>query len=87
MRSPSGWKEPGQRPEFDEYTLVLKGQLRVETETETFDVSSGQAIHTPAGTWIRYSTPCADGAEYIAICTPAFSPATVHRDEEAQSND
>ena len=87
MRSPEGWKEPGQCPEFDEYTLVLRGKLLVETQTETFEVSSGQAIHTPAGTWIRYSTPYADGAEYIAICMPAFSLETVHRDEEAGQDD
>ena len=87
MRSPEGWMEPGQCPEFDEYTLVLRGQLQVETRTETFEVSSGQAIHTPAGTWIRYSTPHADGAEYIAICMPAFSPDTVHRDAEVEQDD
>jgi mannose-6-phosphate isomerase-like protein (cupin superfamily) len=81
MTSPSGWKEPGQTPEFDEYTLVLKGSLRVETRDKTFDVPAGQAIHTPRGEWIRYSTPGPDGAEYIAVCIPAFSPATVHRDE------
>ena len=81
MRSPSGWEEPGQRPEFDEYTLVLRGALQVQTEDEVFTVEAGQAIHTPPGTWIRYSTPHADGAEYIAVCLPAFSPDTVHRDD------
>ena len=80
MRSPSGWVEPGQTPEFDEYTLVLRGMLRVETKQAVHEVSAGQAIITPRGEWIRYSTPGPDGAEYIAICQPAFSPATVHRD-------
>ena len=81
MKSPSGWVEPGQTPEFDEYTLVLAGTLRVETRDETFDVSAGQAIITHAGDWVRYSSPSADGAEYVAVCLPAFSPDTVHRDE------
>ncbi len=81
MRSPGGWVEPGQRPEFDEFTVVLKGCLRVEHEAGTTDVNAGQAIHTAAGEWVRYSTPGADGAEYIAVCTPAFAPDTVHRDE------
>jgi mannose-6-phosphate isomerase-like protein (cupin superfamily) len=81
MRSPGGWIEPGQRPEFDEFTLVLKGMLRVEHEGGVLDVHSGQAVHTRPGEWIRYSTPSDDGAEYVAICLPAFSPATVHRDE------
>ncbi|MEQ8273695.1 MAG: cupin [Deltaproteobacteria bacterium] len=80
MRSPQGWVEPGQTPEFDEYTLVLEGSLRVETKDETFDVDAGQAILTKAGEWIRYSTPNAD-ARYVAVCLPAFSPNTVHRDE------
>jgi mannose-6-phosphate isomerase-like protein (cupin superfamily) len=80
MTSPSGWKEPGQTPEFDEYTLVIKGMLRVETKSQTFEVSEGQAIITYAGEWIRYSTPNPEGAEYIAVCLPAFSPETVHRD-------
>lgn len=82
MRSPAGWVEPGQRPEFDEYTVVLKGMLRVETEGETIEVRAGQAIVTSSGQWVRYSTPEADGAEYIAVCLPAFSPQTVHRDEQ-----
>jgi mannose-6-phosphate isomerase-like protein (cupin superfamily) len=80
MISPAGWEEPGQTPEFDEYTLVLKGMLRVETEEKIFNVNEGQAIITNAGEWIRYSTPNPGGAEYVAICLPAFSPETVHRD-------
>jgi mannose-6-phosphate isomerase-like protein (cupin superfamily) len=80
MRSPAGWVEPGQRPDFDEYTVVLRGLLRVEHETGAFDVRAGQAVHAPAGGWVRYSTPEADGAEYVAVCLPAFSPDTVHRD-------
>jgi mannose-6-phosphate isomerase-like protein (cupin superfamily) len=80
MRSPSGWVEPGQRPDFDEYTLVLKGSLRVDSDSGSLDVAAGQAVVTPAGEWIRYSTPGPEGAEYIAICIPAFSPDTVHRD-------
>ncbi len=80
MTSPSGWNEPGQTPEFDEYTIVLRGQLRVETKSGAIDVPAGQAIITHAGEWIRYSTPGPEGAEYIAVCLPAFSPATVHRD-------
>lgn len=81
MKSPAGWIEPAQTPEFDEYTVVLKGTLRVETENKTFDVQEGSAILTKAGEWIRYSTPFEGGAEYIAVCIPAFSPSTVHRDE------
>lgn len=81
MVSPSGWSEPGQTPEFAEYALVLRGSLRVETKDELFDVDAGQAIITEPGEWIRYSSPGADGAEYVAVCLPAFSPATVHRDE------
>ena len=81
MVSPSGWVEPGQRPEFEEITVVLRGMLRVDSDTGTFDVRAGQAIVTAPGEWIRYSTPEADGAEYVAVCLPAFSPATVHRDE------
>ena len=80
MRSPGGWGEPGQAPEFDEYTVVLRGELRVETREGTLTVRAGQAVLTPKGEWVRYSTPHADGAEYIAVCLPAFSPATVHRD-------
>ena len=80
MTSPPGWEEPGQTPAFDEYTLVLKGLLRVETRAGTFEVGAGQAIITDAGEWVRYSTPSAEGAEYVAVCLPAFSPDTVHRD-------
>jgi quercetin dioxygenase-like cupin family protein len=82
MTSPPGWVEPGQTPEFDEYTLVLRGVLRVETRGGVLDVSAGQAVHAPRGEWVRYSTPHAEGAEYVAVCVPAFSPDTVHRDEE-----
>ena len=80
MISPSGWEEPGQRPEFEEITVVLNGMLRVEHEKGTLDVHAGQAVVTSAGEWVRYSTPGADGAEYVAVCLPAFSPTTVHRD-------
>lgn len=80
MKSPQGWLEPGQTPEFDEYTLVLKGCLRVETKKGTLDVRAGQAVHAPKGEWVRYSSPEAEGAEYVAVCVPAFSPDTVHRD-------
>jgi len=80
MNSPSGWEEPGQTPEFDEYTLVLKGMLRVETKEKIYNVNAGQAIITYAGEWIKYSTPGPDGTEYIAVCMPAFSPDTVNRD-------
>ena len=80
MRSPAGWQEPGQRPDFDEFTIVLKGMIRVEYEGGVIDVHAGQAIHTKPGEWIRYSTPSEDGAEYIAVCLPAFSLDTVHRD-------
>jgi quercetin dioxygenase-like cupin family protein len=79
MRSPAGWVEPGQRPDFDEYTIVLRGVLHVHHEGGTLEVAEGQAVHAAAGEWVRYSTP--DGAEYIAVCLPAFSPETVHRDE------
>jgi mannose-6-phosphate isomerase-like protein (cupin superfamily) len=80
MQSPSGWVEPGQTPEFDEYTLVLKGMLRVETKTGVLEIAAGQGVITPKGEWVRYSTPGPDGAEYVAVCLPAFSPETVHRD-------
>ena len=80
MRSPAGWEEPGQRPEFDEYTLVLKGMLRVSHESGSLDVRAGQAVLARAGEWVRYGSPEAGGAEYIAVCLPAFSPDTVHRD-------
>ena len=81
MVSPEGWEEPGQRPEFDEIQVVLKGRLRVEHEVGSLDVGAGQAVVTSPGEWVRYSTPHAGGAEYVAVCLPAFSPATVHRDE------
>ena len=81
MKSPEGWREPGQRPEFEEITVVLQGTLRVEHEGGVLDVTAGQAVVTAPGEWIRYSTPHAGGAEYIAVCLPAFSPSTVHRDE------
>ena len=80
MRSPAGWVEPGQRPEFEEITVVLRGMLRVESESGSIDVRAGQAIVTAPGEWVRYSTPEAEGAEYVAVCLPAFSPLTVHRD-------
>jgi mannose-6-phosphate isomerase-like protein (cupin superfamily) len=80
MVSPSGWVEPGQRPEFEEVTVVLRGMLRVEHEGGRIDVRAGQAVVTQPGEWVRYSTPEAEGAEYVAICLPAFSPETVHRD-------
>ena len=80
MKSPVGWEEPGQTPEFDEYTLVLRGLLRVKTKDETLDVRAGQAVITRRGEWVQYSTPEEEGAEYVAVCLPAFSPDTVHRD-------
>lgn len=80
MTSPPGWLEPGQTPEFDEYTLVLRGTLRVETKGGTLDVAAGQAVIVHAGEWVRYSSPAEGGADYVAICAPAFSPDTVHRD-------
>lgn len=82
MRSPGGWVEPGQRPEFDEMTIVLKGRLVVEHEGGTLSVGAGQAVMTRKGEWVRYSTPDEAGAEYVAVCVPAFSPDTVHRDED-----
>ena len=81
MQSPGGWLEPGQAPEFDEYTVVLKGVLKVETKKETFEVKAGEAVLVNGGEWVRYSSPDPGGAEYIAVCMPAFSPDTVHRDE------
>jgi quercetin dioxygenase-like cupin family protein len=80
MQSPEGWEEPGQRPEFEEITVVLRGTLRVEHERGVLEVSAGQAVVTAPGEWVRYSTPHAGGAEYVAVCLPAFSPETVHRD-------
>ena len=82
MRSPSGWVEPGQTPEFDECTVVLRGMLRVEHATGVLDVMAGQAVIARAGEWVRYGSPHPEGAEYVAVCVPAFSPATVHRDAE-----
>jgi len=81
MISPGGWVEPGQTPDFDEYTIVLKGMLQVKTKDNIIEIHSGQAIIANKGEWIQYSTPGNDGAEYIAVCLPAFSPDTVHRDE------
>jgi len=80
MVSPAGWQEPGQRPEFEELTVVLHGTLRVEHESGVLEVRAGQAVITPRGEWVRYSSPEPGGAEYVAVCIPAFSPATVHRD-------
>ena len=80
MESPAGWIEPGQSPEFDEYTLVLRGVVRVETRTGSMDVKAGEAITVHRGEWVRYSTPEAEGAEYIAVCVPAFAPELVHRE-------
>ncbi|HTL28574.1 MAG TPA: hypothetical protein VL282_05120 [Tepidisphaeraceae bacterium] len=80
MTSPGGWVEPGQMPQFDEFTVVLKGMLRVTHKGGVIDVKAGQAIITLAGEWVQYSSPEADGAEYVAVCLPAFSSATVHRD-------
>ena len=81
MTSEEGWEEPGQKPEFDEYTLVLKGTLKVKTEKEEYVVIAGQGIFIGKNEWVQYSTPVEGGAEYVAICLPAFSPDTVHRDE------
>jgi mannose-6-phosphate isomerase-like protein (cupin superfamily) len=80
MRSPAGWIEPGQTPAFDEFTVVLRGSLRVTHRDGAFDVRAGQAVHARAGEWVQYSTPGPEGAEYVAVCLPAFSPDTVHRD-------
>jgi mannose-6-phosphate isomerase-like protein (cupin superfamily) len=80
MRSPGGWVEPGQTPEFDEYTVVLRGLLRVTHRGGTLDVRAGQAVLSRRGEWVQYSTPEPEGAEYVAVCLPAFSPGTVHRD-------
>jgi mannose-6-phosphate isomerase-like protein (cupin superfamily) len=80
MRSPGGWIEPGQTPDFDEYTVVLAGRLRVTSRDGSLDVRAGQAVVAPRGEWVQYSTPDEGGAEYIAVCLPAFSPESVHRD-------
>src|SRR5262245_45199239 len=82
MRSPYGWVEPGQTPEFDEVTVVLSGMLRVTSRDGVLDVHAGQAVVTAKGAWVQYSTPGPVGAEYIAVCLPAFSPETVHRDDD-----
>ena len=82
MVSPEGWLEPGQRPEFEEITVVLKGMLRVDYEGGAIEVRAGQAVVASPGEWVRYSSPEAGGAEYIAVCLPAFAPETVHRDDE-----
>ena len=81
MKSPAGWDEPGQKPEFDEYTVVLRGMLRVRTKDKVLDIRAGEAVIVNKNEWVQYSTPDEDGAEYIAVCLPAFSPDTVHRDE------
>jgi ethanolamine utilization protein EutQ (cupin superfamily) len=81
MSSPQGWVEPGQRPQFDEWTLVLDGTLNVEHENGTFDVKAGEAVLVRGGEWVRYSSPYAGGADYVAVCLPAFSPDTVNRDD------
>jgi mannose-6-phosphate isomerase-like protein (cupin superfamily) len=81
MMSPAGWMEPGQTPEFDEYTIVLKGVLHIDTSDASMDIHAGEGVLIKAGEWVRYGSPRADGAEYIAVCLPAFSPVTVHRDE------
>jgi len=86
MVSPGGWMEPGQRPQFEEVTVVLRGMVRVEYEGGVLDVRAGQAVVTAPGEWVRYSSPEPDGAEYIAVCTPAFSPDAVHRDMAYQRN-
>lgn len=81
MKSPSGWSEPGQKPEFDEFTVVLHGVLHIRLEDREFDLGAGQAVSISAGEWVQYSSPHPEGAEYMAVCLPAFSPALVHRDE------
>ena len=84
MRSPGGWSEPGQTPEFDEYSVVFKGHLRVKTHAGAIDVKAGQAVIVRRGEWVQYSTPAPEGAEYIAVCLPAFAPDIVHRDAESE---
>ena len=81
MKSPSGWSEPGQKPEFDEFTVVLHGVLHIRLKDREFDVAAGQAVSISAGEWVQYSTPHPEGAEYLAVCLPAFSPELVHRDK------
>jgi mannose-6-phosphate isomerase-like protein (cupin superfamily) len=80
MKSPPGWSEPGQTPEFGEYTVVLRGSLHVRLKEQEFDVEAGQAIIVQAGEWVQYSSPSSEGAEYVAVCIPAFSPETAHRE-------
>ena len=87
MRAPAGWREPGQTPEFDEYTLVLSGAVLVETRGDTLRVVAGQAVITQAGEWVRYRTGDDEGAEYVAVCLPAFSPDLVHRDDDGAPAD
>jgi mannose-6-phosphate isomerase-like protein (cupin superfamily) len=82
MKSPYGWREPGQTPEFDEYSVVLHGALHVKLAVEEFDVPTGEAVFIPRKNWVQYSTPSSEGAEYISVCLPAFSIETVHRDTE-----
>lgn len=81
MKSPSGWSEPGQKPEFDEFTVVLQGVLHIRLKNREFDVAAGQAVSISAGEWVQYSSPHPEGAEYLAVCLPAFSPDLVHRDQ------
>ena len=81
MNSPAGWLEPGQKPEFDEYTIVIKGILHVKSKNNEYDIKEGQAISVKKNEWVQYSTPYHDGAQYVSVCIPAFSPNTVHRDE------
>ena len=81
MQSPGGWVEPGQTPDFDEYTLVLRGTVRLTSASGAMDVTAGQAVLVPAGEWVRYSTPGDDGADYVSVCLPAFAPDLVHRDD------
>ena len=81
MNSPGGWLEPGQKPEFDEYTVVISGVLHLKTENEEFDIKEGEAVLINKNEWVQYSSPNADGAKYVSVCIPAFNPDTVHRDE------
>ena len=85
MRSPGGWSEPGQTPEFDEYTVVFKGHLRVKTRAGAMDVKAGQAVIVRRGEWVQYSTPAPEGAEYMAVCLPAFAPDIAHREAESEA--
>jgi len=86
MISPPGWEEPGQRPDFDEYTVVLRGSLRAQSNGSTIDVGAGEAVHVEAGEWVKYSTPFPEGAEYIAVCIPAFSQETVNRERQVDGS-